>query len=97
MGNTDIRHAVRSAALAVAVLIFCTPPAVADYEAGEQAWKAGRPAEALEQWRAAADAGDRQAMLALGRLYLKGLGARRTTCWPTCGSILRPAGARWRR
>ncbi len=75
MGNTDIRHAVRSAALAVAVLIFCTPPAVADYEAGGQAWKAGRPAEALEQWRAAADAGDRRAMLALGRLYLKGLGA----------------------
>ena len=75
MKNTDIRHAIRSAVLTMALLIFCTLPAAADYEAGEQAWKAGRPAQALEQWRAAADAGDRRAMLALGRLYLKGLGA----------------------
>ena len=75
MRNMDIRHAIRAAALTMALLIFCTLPAAADYEAGEQAWKAGRPAEALQQWRAAADAGDRRAMLALGRLYLKGLGA----------------------
>ena len=35
----------------------------ADY-AGQQAWDAGRPDEALAQWRAAADAGDRQAIAA---------------------------------
>ena len=49
-------------------------PARADYAAGQRAWDAGRPDEALTQWRAAADAGDRQAMLALGRLYVQGLG-----------------------
>ena len=36
-----------AAELTMALLIFCTLPAAADYEAGEQAWKAGRPAEAL--------------------------------------------------
>ena len=46
----------------------------ADYESGQQAWESGRPAEALVEWQAAADAGDRRAMLALGRLYLQGIG-----------------------
>ena len=46
----------------------------ADYEAGQRAWDEGRPDEALAQWRAAAGSGDRRAMLALGRLYLQGLG-----------------------
>jgi hypothetical protein len=46
----------------------------ADYESGQQAWDAGRPADALIEWRAAADAGDSRAMLALGRLFVKGLG-----------------------
>ena len=46
----------------------------ADYESGQQAWDAGRPADALIEWRAAAEAGDRRAMLALGRLFVKGLG-----------------------
>ena len=50
------------------------PPAVADYELGQRAWEAGRVDEATSQWRAAADAGDRRAMLALGRLYVRGLG-----------------------
>ena len=45
-----------------------------DYESGQQAWESGRPAEALVEWQAAADAGDRRAMLALGRLYLQGIG-----------------------
>ena len=49
-------------------------PAVADYDAGKAAWQAGRVAEAVVQWRAAADGGDPQAMLELGRLYLQGLG-----------------------
>ena len=68
-----IRNAIRTAVLALALL--CVLPAGADYEAGRQAWDAGRPDEALAQWRAAADAGDRRAMLALGRLYAQGLGA----------------------
>ena len=46
----------------------------ADYESGQRAWESGRPAEALVEWQAAADAGDRRAMLALGRLYLQGIG-----------------------
>ena len=45
-----------------------------DYQAGQQALDAGNVDEALAQWRAAADAGDRRAMLALARLYLQGLG-----------------------
>ena len=68
-------HAIRSAVLTVTLVITCALTAGADYDAGKRAWDAGKPAEALAQWRAAADAGDRRAMLALGRLYLHGLGA----------------------
>ena len=46
----------------------------ADYESSQRAWESGRPAEALVEWQTAADAGDRRAMLALGRLYLQGIG-----------------------
>ena len=66
-------HTIRTAMLALAVL--CALPARADYDAGQRAWDAGRPDEALVQWMAAAAAGDRWAMLALGRLYAQGLGA----------------------
>ncbi|MDE0330230.1 MAG: SUMF1/EgtB/PvdO family nonheme iron enzyme [Nitrospinae bacterium] len=70
-----VRHALRMVTpLLVLVLVF-VPPAQADYEAGKRAWDAMRPAEALKEWRAAANAGDRRAMLALGRLYMRGLGA----------------------
>ena len=62
-------------AMVVLVLaLVAAQPARADYEAGQKAWDAGSVGEALIQWRAAADAGDRRAMLALGRLYLQGLG-----------------------
>ena len=61
--------------LVLAFALVLALPAQADYEAGQHAWDAGRPVEALEQWQAAADDGDRQAMLALGRLYATGLGA----------------------
>ena len=54
--------------------LVATQPARADYAAGQRAWDAGRPDEAVGRWQAAADAGDRRAMLALGRLYLQGLG-----------------------
>ena len=57
--------------LATAVL---SSAAQAEYEAGQAAWKAGRPAEALAQWLAAAKTEDARAMLALGRAYVKGLG-----------------------
>ena len=67
-----VRNAIRTTMLAVALI--GAPAAVADYAAGQQAWDAGRPAEALSEWRAAADAGDRRAMLALGRRYAQGLG-----------------------
>ena len=49
--------------------------AQADYEDGQRAWDAGRHSEALHEWQAAANAGDAKAMLALGRLYMQGLGA----------------------
>ena len=49
--------------------------AQADYEDGQRAWDAGRHSEALREWQAAANAGDAKAMLALGRLYVQGLGA----------------------
>ena len=60
---------------ALVMALTCTLPARADYESGQRAYDAGRLDEALAEWLAAADADDRQAMLALGRLYLEGLGA----------------------
>ena len=47
----------------------------ADYDDGQRAWDAGRHSEALREWQASANAGDAKAMLALGRLYMQGLGA----------------------
>ena len=61
--------------LAVLVLVFAAShPAWADFDAGQRAWDTGNVDEALTRWRAAADAGDRRAMLALGRLHHQGLG-----------------------
>ena len=68
-------HVVRAVSLALVLGLVAVLPARADYADGRQAWKAGRYADALEQWQAAADGEDRRAMLALARLYLKGLGA----------------------
>ena len=67
-------HAIRGTTLAIAVSLVIASPAGADYEAGQRALEAGDPAEAVRQWRAAASAGDRKAMLALGRIYTQGLG-----------------------
>ena len=69
MRRDTIRRAVVALALACVLL-----PARADYDAGRRALEAGRPGEALVQWQAAAQAGDRRAMLALGRLHARGLG-----------------------
>ena len=64
----------RIAMMVLALVLATTQPARPDYDAGQRAWDDARPDEALTQWRAAANEGDRRAMLALGRLYLRGLG-----------------------
>ena len=73
-----IRHANRTKSwrlvLALALALAFVSPARADYEAGQRALEAGRLDAALSQWRAAADAGDRRAMLVLGQRYRQGLG-----------------------
>ena len=66
------RSVIRTALLLAALL--AVQSAGADFEAGQRAWDAGRPDEALTQWRAGAAAGGRRSMLALGRLYVQGLG-----------------------
>ena len=63
------------ALLCALLILSCATAAWADYGAGQAAWKAGRYAEAMKEWRAAARKGDRRAMLALGRLHMRGLGA----------------------
>ena len=64
------RVAIAGFALALVVARLAS----ADFDAGQRAWDAGNVGEALSEWRAAADEGDRRAMLALGRLHLQGLG-----------------------
>ena len=73
MDNRKLTRRAFCAAVWVFLMVSAVP-AVADYDAGKSAWQAGRVAEAVAQWRAAADGGDRRAMLELGRLYEKGLG-----------------------
>ena len=68
MIRTAIWMAFLVAALAAGELVR------ADFEAGQRAWDAGDMEEALTEWRTAASAGDRRAMLALGRLHVQGLG-----------------------
>ena len=70
-----VRYAMRTVMSALALVLIYAFPVQADYEAGKRAWDAMRPAEALKQWRVAANDGDRRAMLALGRLHMRGLGA----------------------
>ena len=70
--------------LCLAVWLWGTA-ARAEYEAGQSAWKAGRYAEALMQWRAAARTSDSRATLALGRAFIEGLGCRTTKFWRTSG------------
>ena len=62
-------------ALLLAAMVILAPTARADYEAGLRAREAGRPDVALTEWRTAAAGGHRRAMLALGRLFVQGLGA----------------------
>ena len=48
--------------------------AEADYETGQRAWDAGQRSEAIAEWQRSAQAGDTKAMLALGRVYVQGMG-----------------------
>ena len=61
--------------LVVATMLGSVVAAHADYYDGLRAADTGRHSEALREWQAAANAGDAKAMLALGRLYMQGLGA----------------------
>ncbi len=61
--------------LAAALAWAAAHSAWADFDAGQAAFDAGRFDEAVAEWRAAADAGDARAMLALGRLHVRGVGA----------------------
>ena len=71
--DTNMRLTIiRTAVLAFALI--GNHPSSADFEAGQSAWDAGNLNEALSQWRDAANADDRRAMLELGRLYHQGLG-----------------------
>ena len=69
-----VRRSFRTCALALVLAFAAVVPAWADFEAGQRAWDAGRPAEAVAAWQSAAAAGDGRAMLALGRAYAKGRG-----------------------
>ena len=60
--------------LVLVLVSYSALPAWANHEAAQRAWDAGQTDEALVQWQKAAADGDRQAMHALGRLYLQGLG-----------------------
>ena len=58
------------------LLLLCAAlSAWPDYFDGQRAWDEKRYAVALAEWQAAAGDGDARAMLALGRLYLAGLGS----------------------
>ena len=58
----------------LALMLLSATPAGADYETGQRAWEAGQRDVAIAEWQAGANAGEAQAMLALGRLYLRGVG-----------------------
>ena len=62
-------------AVLLTAAVVSAPAARADYEAGQRAWDEGRPDVALTEWRSAAASADPRAMLALGRLFVQGVGA----------------------
>ena len=69
------QSSIRTMALVLTCMLAGASLALGNFDDGQRAWDAGRPNEALVHWQAAAEDGDRRAMLALGHLYLKGLGA----------------------
>ncbi len=69
--------AVRVAALAVVVFLLFANSPNAQENSQPPAWSESDTTAVIEQWTAAAHAGDPRAMLALGRLYRIGLGTPR--------------------
>jgi TPR repeat protein len=59
---------------AVTALILLALPALADFQAGKDAYDAGDFATAMEVWRPLADNGDAFAQEKLGDLYANGSG-----------------------
>ena len=59
----------------VATVLGWVVTAQADFYDGQQAWDVGRHSEAFREWQSSANAGDTKAMLALGHLFVQGLGA----------------------
>ncbi len=68
------RHLAWFVLFCAVLALSCPTAARADYGAGQAAWKAGRYAGAMKEWRRAARKGDGRAMAALGRAFAKGLG-----------------------
>ena len=64
----------RAAGLAALFFIAATAPTAADFAAGAQAYDAGDVETAIEEWRAAAAAGDLDAIVALASLTEDGIG-----------------------
>lgn len=68
------REVTGGTVLCLAALLLCASAAPAGSEQGTSVWNAGRPAEALAEWRLAANARDRPAMSQSDGLYLQGRG-----------------------
>ena len=66
--------AVNAAIGSILFFLFASTNALADYEAGVQAWESGKYQEAVAEWMAASNADDSRAMIELGRAYNRGLG-----------------------
>ena len=66
--------AVNAAIGSILVFLFASTNALADYEAGVQAWESGKYQEAVAEWLAASNTDDSRAMIELGRAYYRGLG-----------------------
>ena len=64
---------MRMLILLVALVFAC--PVLADYYDGLREWDAGRYRQALVKWQKAAGEGDARSMMALGKLFVQGLGA----------------------
>ena len=70
-----VQRAFRVSLMALGCAFATLGPAAAYFEAVQQrAWDVERPVEALAEWELAGEAADGQAMLALGRAYVKGPG-----------------------
>ena len=61
-------------ALLLTAAVVSAPSARADYEAGQRAWEEGRPDVPLTEWQTAVASADPRAILALGRLFVQGVG-----------------------